>query len=611
MAVDLDFKGTWSPPSGGNVPLDFGRSHSDPPTADHATIRLRLGPPAVRVQAVYLNQVSRKLEGSGQLRWQQAAWQAGKNGDGWGSSQRDRSTTAAPWQLGFPAVEEVDLVSGDNVRSRQECRLPWLGASRVAGATAGRFAPLATQHSQLGLPWQEGTHLTGVTLSPFVWLLPLHHHQIQPWQLGTPQQRHQRFRFEHGHWTSKSWMLPWQIGCLPLVGESHLPVDPPALPPEPKRNPNLDFLCPASQQGLAWRPALLLDFGTHPCPQSGFTVPILKVYFVSNSVDVVRLPGREPISVKSFQVSIDADSWAWGFSASLPYSALELIEPTSTGPVEIEATVNGVSWVLLVEGFELHRQFGQSSLEIRGRSTVAYLAEPYAPKRSFVPASPFTARQLAEQELVRPGLATGFNLNWQLPDWLVPAGSWGYQSLSPMGVIGRIVESVGGYVNAHPRLKTLVAKPRYPELPWNWSTLPAQRSLPLNVVKTLNLRWQEKPAFNAVYVSGERQGLIGHVVRAGTAGDAVAPMVIDDLITHADAARERGRAVLSNVGKQAVVTLELPMLASIGLLDPGLLVAVGEGSMNWQGLVRATSIVADWNESLTVRQTIEVERHYL
>jgi len=27
-------------------------------------------------------------------------------------------------------------------------------------------------------------------------------------------------------------------------------------------------------------------------------------------------------------------------------------------------------------------------------------------------------------------------------------------------------------------------------------------------------------------------------------------------------------------------------------------------------LVRATSIAADWGESLTVRQTVEIERHY-
>jgi hypothetical protein len=63
-----------------------------------------------------------------------------------------------------------------------------------------------------------------------------------------------------------------------------------------------------------------------------------------------------------------------------------------------------------------------------------------------------------------------------------------------------------------------------------------------------------------------------------------------------------------------MVTLELPMLDSIGLLTPGKLIAVGEDSTvngnAWRGLVRSTQIAAQWSESLTVRQTLEVERHY-
>ncbi len=176
----------------------------------------------------------------------------------------------------------------------------------------------------------------------------------------------------------------------------------------------------ANRTGLAWRPALWLDFGTHPCGQpqgtGGFSVPILKVYFMSNSVDAVRLPGREPIPAKSLRLSVDEGSWAWGLSASLPYRALEMVEPTASGPVEIEIAINGVAWVMLVEGFDVRREFGQARLDIRGRSTAAYLAAPYAPKRSFIPAVPFASRQLTEQELTRAGLMTGFALDWRLPD---------------------------------------------------------------------------------------------------------------------------------------------------------------------------------------------------
>ncbi|QOK90250.1 hypothetical protein HF908_01220 [Ralstonia pseudosolanacearum] len=613
MSVDLDFRGAWTPPEG-SVPLDFALARQATPEATAAMLRVGLGPPRVHIRAAYDNQVSRKLEGGGRLLWQRAQRQGGAIQSGWDDSTRERSASAMPWQPAATLARTVRAVSGDNQRARSTSRVRWQSAVPVMSATADRFDPLVPQHGRRAVAWGEGAGLSGRVLSPFVWLVPRPGGHTQAWQPTVPLALREGFGFSPGRGHAGRWSSPWEIGRQPRPGESHLPVPPPTTQPAPRYHPDLDFICPASRQALAWRPALRLDFGTHPCAPPGtdaFSVPILKVYFVSNSVDVVRLPGREPIPVKSLQVGIDADSWAWGLSASLPYRALELVEPAAAGPVEIEITINGVSWVMLVESFDVRREFGQASLNIRGRSTAAYLAAPYAPKRSFVPAAPFTARQLAEQELTRAGLVTGFALDWRLPDWLVPEGSWGYQSLSPMEVIGRITEAVGGYVNAHPRLRTLVAKPRYPVLPWQWATESADRVLPIDVVKTLNLRWQEKPTFNAVYVCGERAGVTGHVVRAGTAGDLVAPTVVDGLITHADAARERGRAILADVGRQAVVTLELPMLSSIGLLDPGLLLAVGEGGSTWRSLVRATSIAAEWNASLTVRQTIEVVRHYL
>ncbi|MGA3952081.1 hypothetical protein ACI2TT_15070 [Ralstonia nicotianae] len=611
MTVDLEFRGTWKPPNGGGADLDFGDTRLAAPEAASATVRLRLGPPKARIRAAYDNQVSRKLECGGRVPWQRAHRQGAGLHDGWDDSARDRSAAAVSWQPSVTLAGTVQSDGGDNQRARSASRVRWQGAGSVTCATGDHFDPLVPQHGVLGLPWGEGGALSSAVLSPFVWLVPRSRGQSQAWQPAVLLALREAFGFSPGRGQSDRWSLPWEIGRQPRPGESHLPVDPPVVELAPRYHPDLDFICHATRQGLAWRPALRLDFGPHPCGQPDAGVPILKVYFVSNSVDVVRLPGREHIPVKSVRLSIDEGSWAWGFSASLPYPALELVEPTASGPVEIEITINGVTWVMLVEALDVRREFGQASLDIRGRSTVAYLAEPYAPKRSFVPAAPFTARQLAEQELTRAGLVTGFTLDWRLPDWLVPEGSWGYQSLTPMGVIGRITEAVGGYVNAHPRLRTLVAKSRYPVLPWSWATEVPDRTLPIDVVKTLNLRWQEKPTFNAVYVCGERQGVSGHVVRAGSAGDLVAPTVVDALITHADAARERGRSILADVGRQAVVTLELPMLSSLGLLDPGLLLAVGESGKDWRGLVCATSVAADWNESLTVRQTIEVERHYL
>jgi hypothetical protein len=605
--ADLNFQQQAYPFPGNEVDLEFAPPQSTGPDTS-AAMHIRLAPPAVHLRAAYDNRMIRKVESVARVRWQRADPTVETARAGWNDTGHHRQATGLAWAAGSADVQAIIETIGSHAPRHHASHLRWDTAVHMVAAAGEAFGSLPPLRQASALAWQMGERLAASLISPFVWLAPLPRHQRLGWQTGVPVASLSRHALLHGMRSVSTRILRWERTRQPPFGESHLPGDPPVEPPSSRRHPNLDFTCPAAQSGLAWRPWLRLDFGKPPC--RGFSVPVLKVYVVNNTVEIVRLPGREPIPVKRLQLGIDVDSWAWGFSASLPYKALDMIAPTSVGPVEIEIHLNGLMWTMLVEGFEVRREFGQSTLDIQGRSLAAYLAEPYAPKRSFSPSAPFTARQLAEQELTRAGLATGFDLDWQLPDWLVPADSWSYQGLSPMSVMTRIANAAGGYVNAHASEKRVLAKSRYPALPWHWDTLPADMALPIDVVKTLHLRWQEKPAFNAVYVCGEHDGVIGRVIRTGSAGDAMAPMVVDGLITHADAARERGRSILADIGKQALVTLELPMLEAIGLLDPGLLVAVGEGNSDWRGLVRATSISATWDQSLTVRQTIEVERHY-
>ena len=173
----------------------------------------------------------------------------------------------------------------------------------------------------------------------------------------------------------------------------------PVIPVEPCYVPSPDVVFWAA----AGATALLFS-----CERGGVlpprVIPVRKVYFVSNAVSLVRLPERTPLPVRSVEVSVDSESWSWGFAANLAASALAAIEPTAAGPVEVELTINDVVWVLLVEAYTLHREFGRESLTIRGRSQSAYLAAPYAPARSWTPATFYTARQLADAELARDGV---------------------------------------------------------------------------------------------------------------------------------------------------------------------------------------------------------------
>lgn len=130
--------------------------------------------------------------------------------------------------------------------------------------------------------------------------------------------------------------------------------------------------------------------------------------------------------------------------------------------------------------------------------------------------------------------------------------------------------------------------------------------LPVDAVQRESLRWIEKPAYNRVFVSGQGTGVLGQVTCAGTAGNLVAPMIVDPLITEAAAARQRGIAVLADTGMQFEVGLRLPVLPETGIVEPGTFIEYQDGSIARLGLVRSTRIEAGLPE---VWQTLGVECH--
>jgi hypothetical protein len=113
---------------------------------------------------------------------------------------------------------------------------------------------------------------------------------------------------------------------------------------------------------------------------------------------------------------------------------------------------------------------------------------------------------------------------------------------------------------------------------------------------------------DAVYISGTNQGVVALVKRTGTAGAKLGAMQADPLITHADAATQRGLSILGTAGAKEHVTLELPVLTGSGqpgVIDVGKLVQVNE-SVPWRGRVRSVNVAYS---RPNVRQTITLERH--
>ncbi|WP_251199474.1 hypothetical protein [Aromatoleum aromaticum] len=349
-----------------------------------------------------------------------------------------------------------------------------------------------------------------------------------------------------------------------------------------------------------------LVFGCPPATGGTVVIPIQECYVVINSFSLVRADTGEPVDVQDFSASLDADSWCWGWSASLPAASMPLVRSPAIGDhVELVATLNGTPLHLVVERLARDRRFGEAWLKVSGRGRAAWLADPHAPVATRYNATARTARQLLDDALMVNGVSIGWDLDWRVTDWLVPAGSWSHTG-TYMDAATRIAEAAGAYVQAHDTDQTLIILPRYPVAPWHWPTQTPDIDLPEDVCEVEGIEWQDKPAYNAVWIAGGEAGRRDRIRRAGTAADRNAQTIVDPLATDPAMTLQRGTAALGDTGRQAHITLRLPVLPETGIIRPGKLVRYTESGTARIGISRAVQIEQRFPE---LWQSIRLETH--
>lgn len=493
----------------------------------------------------------------------------------WQEAEHLRAAARAHWQ-------EAD-------RRRGWLRTAWQEAIRLRAATRSHWQQADTRRAELLAAWQETIRLRAAARSH--------------WQPGQAARAAVRTHFGPGLPRRAPHRSHWQEAWRPRSGTSQLPPLP--SPHQPCYDladlGKLQFWDEPSGPGV-------LAFWCRPyvLPPATLVIARRRSYIVINSIDLIRVDGSHPLPAYTFGLRLDADSWTWQWSATLHKDALPLLQPAQAGtPVEVQATINGAPYRLLVESVRRARQFASTRVEVSGRGLAALLDAPYAPVQAFGNQAPRSAQQLMTDVLTINGVGMGWALDFGLTDWQVPAGAFAHQG-TWISAINTIAQAAGGYVQPHPTAQTLRILHRYPVAPWAWGGLTPDIDLPMAAVAVEGVEWVAKPAYNRVFVSGEGVGVLADVTRAGTPGDLAAPMVVDALITDTDAATQRGRAILSDTGSQALATLTLQVLPETGLILPGRFVRRTDTAETLQGLVRATSLTWD---APRMRQTIEVQTH--
>lgn len=337
------------------------------------------------------------------------------------------------------------------------------------------------------------------------------------------------------------------------------------------------------------------------------TPPRRRAYIMQPELRCYRVSDNTEINIISANWSISRSQW--GANISLVCGSRgdkDLL--FAGGPQEFRLMINGYEFYGLAEEPSVSAQFGQTTWTVTGRSNNAALASPHIAPRSYRNATAKSIAALALDELI----GTGWTLDYQPTLFNVPAGAFSYQNKTPIEAIAQIAQAVGAMIYPDGATKTLRIVPQWPVAPWAISTATPDVAVHDDVIINYTSQPAISPLFNKVFVRGEQQGIEAGVRRTGTAGDKLAPDVVDPLITDNIAARQRGTAVLSDSGTKDNVNLVLPVMPLLPPCLPGQILGVTWQTEVYKALIDSINITAQRSSdgALTVRQTVGALRSY-
>lgn len=588
--------------SGGPVDLVFGAGGEVEILPVTATGSTHFSPPGGFALAEYDNRNPARVSVAASDGWEVAQRLPHDVASEWGRTAKVERETGAAWQRASRLTHDNPSAWGLTKHEAALTDTAWERAATVADQFDAVHEAAAAHSIYDALLWDVAATEQITIESGHQVALKADMEHSAPHQVAQPHQFFVLASWQVADGAAVDFLLPWDVG-MPIPPGLEVWPPPGTTDPVPRQpSTTLVFRCPPWLGG----PVNLVFgrvCGTEPPVQPGLiVVPVRGVYMTTNSVTLTRVDTGDVLTGAAFRMSVDVDSWTWSWSAVVSASNQTLLNPDDPDPVEIAAVVNGVEYRLLIESVDRSRQFPSSRLNISGRGLAAELD---GVSNYYSSSSPLTAQQLAAAALTENGESIGWAIDWGLTDWLVPANVWSYQG-TRIGAVTQIANAAGGYILPHKTARTLRFRHSYPFAPWHWAAQTPDIELPADPVTIEGVKWHNRPDYNRVFVRGESDGVLGQVTIAGTAGDKPAPMVVDQLITHVDAARQRGLSVLGDTGRQAMVSISLPVLQETGVIEPGNLIRYNDGSVNRLGLVRSTSV--DWSYP-KLRQQLEIETH--
>lgn len=526
---------------------------------------------------------------------------------GWNGRQA-AGRQAPRWGAGQQAQRAIHLDTGPAVATDGRSPIRWGTSSitaRAAEAAYSAIAPLRVATSPT-----YGPAALRVQGAPGAWdaAILVRRPVLTGWTHATGQAGTARLVQTAAQFARQAWRVPWGAARWPaLIWPPVVVVIPPPVDPTQYFPP---AYCEFLFRGLYTPPGYSdILFGRI----RGITIPSREVYIIVPIANLILISNSNEIPITGFTIAADVDSSYWRLSAQvIGRAAYQALQPTEDGPVQVQASTQGLNWNFLVDRLSGSVEFLAEAFSLTGRSACALLGAGWARQRTFTEITGKLRQQLALQEFD----LTGWTLTpWNVADWLVPAKAWSYQGLTPMEALRRLADP-DGFLLPHPTNETIGVYPRYKVLPWDWGDATPDLIIPADVVTSAAM----EPRFsrdaglgwNAVFVRGTSGGF-WKVLRAGTLGDVIRDeALVESLMTHLDAARAWGGRWLADAEPLVKETLELPLAptSDIPLVALGSLIEYSTPMGTYRGIVRDVEVsVSLSGAALVVMQKVTVERY--
>lgn len=554
--------------------------------------------------------VSRGLRGEVQAAWQEAAPAQAALHTHWQASVPQAACVIAAWQDALAVGGQVVGYWQEADHQRAGAVAHWQEANQVRGAAGLHWQEADRQRVATSAWWQEATPRRGAVDVTWQEALLLRSASRTHWQQATDLSMQLRTSFTDGPPVWRALRPHWQEAMRPRAGRSDMlaPIKAPCYVPGVPVDLVFKLLADAQ---LPLSLVFICDGHANANPNLPGTivVPALRSYIVINSVEIRRADSlaSDPLPSETFSMQVNRQSWTWAFSASFHASARDALSSSPGGPpVELEVRVNGQPFRMQCGPVGRSRKLPEHLVTVSGRGRAAVLDAPHAPVQTFGNVLGVTAHQLMTDVLTLNGVGFGWDVDWQLTDWLVPGGVWMHQG-TWISALADIAASVGGYLQPHDTAATLRVLPAWPKPWWDWGQLTPDFELPEGIAEVQEVEVVDQPGYNRIFVHGDAQGVFADLTRNGTPGDILKTMAIHPLITSMAAARQRASAELSESGRALKHKMTLPVLPWTGVIKPGAVLRyIDDDSTPRLGLVRSTSVSLQFP---VLTQSLEIDSH--